>query len=395
MAIDGLNTGSLSEQLVGAQIVATAGNGYIAAELLGSEGADTLSSVGDVQVTGPLVVSEVGSDTLAGIADAVVSGALVVSEVGSDTFAGAGSVEVYAVFSATEGALDSASIAGAIQVAGAMATTEAIDTIYVLGNVQVHGYEDASESPDSATGDGDVIVDGALATQDTADTAAGDGVAQVAGSLTATESGLDTFEAQGNVIGGETVAPHRSRRLSIRSIADTKVFCRGGQSLTSCHSPVLVVINPSVAGSTAPAPFVEHGQATALSRTITSHGGMTRAIGGTGGKSTLAGGHTATFSTFADAFGVAVAPVLGRGAYKTAVTAGRTAVASGHVHHTASGSVRVSAVNAAAAKGTFAVSDAHFCRARGERRLPHTHTVAITAMVTHGRFRRNVDTRTR
>jgi hypothetical protein len=407
MAIEGLNTGSLAEQLVGAQIVATAGNGYIAAELAASEASDTLAGsatatvsgslsvaeVGDdtlagsatATVSGSLSVAEVGDDTFAGSATATVSGSLSVAEVGDDTFAGAGVVEVYAVFSATEEVADTASIEGIVQIVGALAATEENDTIYVLGNVQVQGYEDASESPDSGAGTGNVEVSGSLAAQDEQDTFAGNAVANVTGSLSTSETGNDTFAAQGIVVDTEAKVERRPRRLSVHGMVDAKVFCRGGRSLTSTHSPTLVVINPEFVE------HVQHGWAMAVSTTTVARAGVATAA--CGGGSSMIGGRSVTNVAFVESAGEAVIPVLGRSAYAEAVTEDRTAVAYGSTHISGYGRVKAGSKGVAKAKGSFGMTDAHFCSARGERRLPPSHTVAITALVTHGRFRRRVDTR--
>lgn len=429
MAIEGLNTGSLAEQLVGAQIVATAGNGYIAAELAASEAADTFAAAGDVVIFAALAVSETGSDTFTGTADAVVSGvlnsvesgsdtfagsatatvsgalavtevgddafagaatvtvsgSLAVSEVGDDVFSGEGVVEVYAVFSATEEATDTANFTGTVQIAGALASTEENDTIYVLGNVQVQGYEDASESPDSGAGAGNVEVSGSLAAQDELDTFAGTAVANVTGALSTSETGNDTFAAQGVVVETEAKVERRPRRLSVRGLADAKVFCQGGRSLTSTHSPTLVVINPEFTE------HVQHGWAMATSTTTVSRAGVASAS--CGGGSSVAGGRAVSNASFVESAGEAVIPVLGRSAYNAAVTEDKTAVAVGRIHASAFGAVGASSRSAAKAKGSFGLTDAHFCSARGERRLPPSHTVAITALAAHGRFRRRVDTR--
>lgn len=429
MAIEGLNTGSLAEQLVGAQIVATAGNGYIAAELAASEASDTLAAsatvtvsgslsvaevgddtfagsatatvsgslsvaeVGDdtfagsatATVSGSLSVAEVGDDTFAGSATATVSGSLAVTEVGDDTFAGAGVVEVYAVFSATEEVADTTSIEGIVQIVGALAATEENDTIYVLGNVQVQGYEDASESPDSGAGTGNVEVSGSLVAQDEQDTFAGTAVVNVTGSLSTSETGDDTFAAQGIVIATEEKVERRPRRLSVRGLVDAKVFCRGGRSLTSTHSPTLVVINPEFVE------HVQHGWAMAVSTTTATRVGVATAA--CGGGSSMIGGRSVTNATFVESAGEAVIPVLGRSAYAEAVTEDRTAVAYGSMHISGYGGVKAGSKGVAKATGSFGMTDAHFCYARGERRLPPSHTVAITALATHGRFRRRVDTR--
>lgn len=431
MAIEGLNTGSLAEQLVGAQIVATAGNGYIAAELAASEASDTLAASGSVRVSGPLAVSETGSDTFTGTADAVVSGvlnsvesgsdtfagsatatvsgalavtevgddtfagtatvtvsgSLAVSEVGDDVFSGEGVVEVYAVFSATEEATDTANFTGAVQIVGALTSTEENDTIYVLGNVQVQGYEDASESPDSGAGAGNVEVSGSLAAQDEQDTFAGTAVTNVTGTLSTSETGSDTFAAQGVVIDSTTKVERRPRRLSVQGLADAKVFCRGGRSLTSTHSPTLVVINPEFTE------HVQHGWAMTTSTTAVSRAGV--ATASCGGGSVVTGGRAVSNASFVDSAGEAVIPVLGRGSYAAAVTEDRTAVAYGSTHISGYGRVKAGSKGVAKAKGSFGITDAHFCSARGERRLPPSHTVAISAMVAHGRLRRRVDTRLR
>jgi hypothetical protein len=410
MAIDGLNTGSLSEQLVGSQIVATAGNGYIAAELSATEPSDTFASVADAVVSGTLVVSEVGADTFAAVADAVVSGTLavsevgadtfaavadvvvsgtlVVSEVGSDTFSAAGVVGVYAVFSATEGAQDSATITGAVQATGSLSATESIDTIYVLGDVQIHGSESASEFPDTGAGTGAVVVDGTADALEQADTLSGAGVTVVAGVLAVSESGLDTFAATGVVqpIGGE-VEERRSRRLSVRSIADGRVFAHGGRATSAVHSPTLVVINPDHSTIS----FDGWGKVSG-GHTQTSAGVVGCACGG--GRA-VTGGRAMTFTTEADAIGAAVVPVLGRRGYASAVVSGGQGKAYGGRSVVVLGDVDFRASSVATAKGRFAMTDAHFCTARGERKTAPSHIVAISALAAHGRFHRRVDTRTR
>jgi hypothetical protein len=404
MAVDGLNTGSLSEQLVGAQIVATAGNGYVAAQLIATEGADTFAAVGDTVIFGALSVSEVGSDTFAGTGDvvvtgalsvsevgidtfsgagtAVVTGALVVSEVGQDTFSGAGTVEVYAVFSATEGASDTATVSGAVQISGTLAASEDTDTIYALGNVLVQGYENASEGADTGAGTGAVLVDGSMAATDEADSFAGAGVARVSGELAVSESGLDTFAASGVVIDTEQKQERRPRRLAVRGIVDAKVFCRGGTAKTSTNSPVLVVINPA--------------------NTIVEYDGWARVSGGRakttaqyasygcGGSSVAKRTQAVTTVHVATAVGVAVTAVLGRVSYKQALSENSTAKVYGGRSVVMLGTVDAGAQSTARPRGSFSITDAHFCAARGERKLPPSHIVAIAA---HGRLHRRVDTR--
>jgi hypothetical protein len=404
MAVDGLNTGSLSEQLVGAQIVATAGNGYVAAELAATESVDTFAGVGDVVVSGALSVSEIGSDTFAGTGDVVISGTLNVSEVGNDTFAGvgvavvtgvlavseagqdvfsgAGVVEVYAVFSATEGASDTAAVSGAVQVAGALATSEAIDTIYVLGDVLIHGYENASEGADTGAGQGAVLVEGDMATTDGADTLVGSGVVHITGALSTSETGLDTFAAAGVVENIGQKQERRPRRLTVRGIVDAKVFCHGGTAKTSANSPALVVINPA--------------------NTIVEYDGWARVSGskvkttsqyigyGCGGSSVAKRTQAVTTVHVATAVGVAVTAVLGRVSYKQALSENSTAKVYGGRSVVMLGTVDAGAQSTARPRGSFSVTDAHFCAARGERRLPPSHVVAIAA---HGRLRRRVDTR--
>lgn len=195
----------------------------------------------------------------------------------------------------------------------------------------------------------------------------------------------------GYAVGDYTPEVDRPKRKKwgppLYDISDVKTFCKGGRSLTSAHSPTLVVVNPE---------FVEHVQhsfATAVSATTTTRAGKVSAS--CGGSSKVNGNVAVTSTSLVESAGVAVIPVLGRSAYSFAVAADRTAVAYGGTHISANGVVNAGSRSTAKAKGSFGMTDAHFCSARGERRLPPSHTVAISALAAHGRFRRHVDTRLR
>jgi hypothetical protein len=430
MAVTNLNTGALAEQLGGFQTLATAGEslrnsemaaleaadsiaaegvvhitgaqsatetvvdtfaGVATAEVAGALSAtetdvDTFAGVATVEVSGAMAVAEVGDDTFAGVATAEVSGALAVSEVGDDVFAGAGTVEVYAVFSATETVVDTFAGVATVEVSGAWASTEAADTIYVLGNVLVQGYEDASEEADTANGDGDVLVDGALSALERNDTLAGVARVRVTGALASTEA-ADTFAAQGYVIDAGAIVKRKQGRKQFRGIEDAKIFAVGRRSVTRAGVATLVVINPPGQA------VVEHGWAQVFSRTAYSRGGYVRVS--TGGASRLIGGAQGTSGHTADAMGVAKQPVLGRLAYERALTGDQRVQAYGAVHSAVYHGPTVQGVSACAPRGGFSTTDANYCHAKGYRHIPTSHRVVITALATHGKLRRQLDTRLR
>lgn len=193
----------------------------------------------------------------------------------------------------------------------------------------------------------------------------------------------------GYAVGDYTPEVDRPKRKKwgppLYGISDAKTFCKGGRSLTSAHSPTLVVLNPE---------FVEHVQhsfAAAVGTTTTTRAGKVSAS--CGGSSKINGSIAVTSTSFVESAGVAVIPVLGRSTYSFAVVADSAAVAYGNIHISANGVVNAGSRSAAKSRGSFSVTDAHFCSARGERRLPPSHSVAISALAAHGRFRRHVDTR--
>ena len=430
MAVTNLNTGALAEQLGGFQTLATAGESLRNSEMAALEAADSVSASGGVRVSGALVVSEVGADTFAsvatvevagalsatetgvdtfagagtvevsgamavaevgddtfaGVATAEVSGAMAVSEVGDDVFAGAVTVEVYCVFSATETDVDTFAGAATAEVSGSWTSTEAADTIYVLGNVLVQGYEDASEEADTANGDGDVLVDGALSALELNDTLAGAATVRVTGALASTEA-ADTFAAQGTVINVGGIVKRKQGRKQFRGIEDAKIFAVGRRSVTRAGVATLVVVNPPGQA------IVEHGWAQVFSRTAYSRSGYVRVS--TGGASKLIGGAQGTSGHAADATGVAKQPVLGRLAYEQALTGDQRVQAYGAIHSVVYHGPTVQGVSACTPRGGFSTTDANYCHAKGYRHIPTSHRVAITALATHGKLRRQLDTRLR
>ena len=430
MAVTNLNTGALAEQLGGFQTLATAGESLRNSEMAALEAADSLAAVVDVQVTGPLVVSEVGDDTFAGVATAEVagslsatetdvdtfagvatvevsgalsvaevgddtfagvataevSGALAVSEVGDDVFAGAGTVEVYAVFSAHEEGDDSSQISGTVEVSGALASTEAADTIYVLGNVLVQGYEDASEEPDTASGDGDVEVNGSANALERNDTLSGTARVRVTGTLASTET-ADTFAATGYVVDASSIVKRKQGRSLFRGMADAKVFASGRRSVSRTGVVTLVVINPPAQA------VVEHGWSMVASARAFSRSGYVRVA--VGGGSALAGGASRTNPHLARAVGVAITPALGRRAYAMALTGDQRVGAYGAQHTTLAGRTDVRGVSLCVPRGGFSTTDANYCTARGEIFLPTSRVVAVAALHAHNNSRRYLDRRVR
>jgi hypothetical protein len=431
MAVTNLNTGALAEQLGGFQTLATAGESLRNSEMAALEAADsiaaegivhitgvqsatetvvdtfagtatveisgafsatetdvdTFAGVATVEVSGALSVAEVGDDTFAGVATAEVSGALAVSEVGDDVFAGAGTVEVYAVFSATETVVDTFAGVATAEVSGAWASTEAADTIYVLGNVLVQGYEDASEEADTASGEGDVEVNGSANALELNDTLAGVARVRVTGALAASETADDVFAAQGYVVDAGAIVKRKQGRKQFRGIEDAKIFAVGRRSVTRAGVATLVVINPPGQA------VVEHGWAHVFSRTAYSRSGYIRVS--TGGASQLIGGAQGSSGHIADAMGVAHQPVLGRRAYEQALTGDQRVQAYGAVHSAVYHGPTVQGVSACAPRGGFSTTDANYCHAKGYRHIPTSHRVAITALATHGKLRRQLDTRVR
>lgn len=174
-----------------------------------TEGADTVSSSGDVAIDGSSDVTE-GSDTSDSDGTVDIVGAASITE-GADSVTANGTISIDGSGSITEDP-DTLDATGTLMdvILGTANITEGADTVSSSGDVTIIGTSDIDENDDIITSNGDIIVDGTASITENPDTLTATGVvgsSVITGTANITED-ADTVDAEGTA---RTIVQRRPR----------------------------------------------------------------------------------------------------------------------------------------------------------------------------------------